>query len=86
MRSFGILDLQSESASPTPRSGFQKKYMKCGHCVAICEHRAISHEAMAPEQCPPAKKEWLPGLKEVEHILWSPDVVIILFFPNMPSA
>ena len=67
----GIIELRDENPVPTPTGDAGELCIKCGHCVAVCQHGALSHTAMTPEQCPPVRREWLLDPERVEHFLRS---------------
>jgi ferredoxin len=64
-----IIELKEEF--PVPVAGAEELCINCGHCVAVCPHGALSLKTMAPEQCPPVRKEWLFGPEQTEHFLRS---------------
>lgn len=69
-----IIELKEESSVPTPIQDADDFCISCGHCVVVCQHGALSHKAMTPEQCPPVRVEWLLTPERVEHFLrarWS---------------
>lgn len=60
-----------ESADSVPRPG-QNAGELCvsgGHCVAACPSGALSHRAMAPEQCVPVKQELSLSAGQAEQFL-----------------
>jgi nitroreductase/NAD-dependent dihydropyrimidine dehydrogenase PreA subunit len=65
----GIVQLKDENGVPEPTPDAEKLCIQCGHCVAVCPHGALSHKLMAPEKCPPVRKEWHLGPEQVEHFL-----------------
>ncbi|TAL37499.1 MAG: ferridoxin [Spirochaetes bacterium] len=36
---------------PVPVPGANELCIDCGHCVAVCQHAALSHRSMSPSQC-----------------------------------
>ncbi len=64
-----LIKLNDQDPVPVPIEGAEALCIDCGHCVAVCPHGAMTHRSMSPEQCPPIKREWLPGREEVEHFL-----------------
>lgn len=56
---------------PSPVEVAEKACINCGHCVAICPPGALSHRSMAPEECPPLRKDWLLDPERAEHFLRS---------------
>jgi nitroreductase/NAD-dependent dihydropyrimidine dehydrogenase PreA subunit len=67
----GIIEIKSERSFPAPIQGAEELCINCGHCVAVCPHAAISLRTMRSEDCPPVRKELLPGVDQVEHFLVS---------------
>jgi nitroreductase/NAD-dependent dihydropyrimidine dehydrogenase PreA subunit len=43
--------------------------IRCGHCVAVCPHAAMSHADMPAERCLPVRKELLPTAEQAEQFL-----------------
>jgi nitroreductase/NAD-dependent dihydropyrimidine dehydrogenase PreA subunit len=64
-----IIAMKDKQALPEPIHRAEDFCIQCGHCVAVCPYGALTHEAMSPEQCPPARKELLPDPEWVEHFL-----------------
>jgi nitroreductase/ferredoxin len=67
----GIIELKDNKSVPIPTKDADELCIHCGHCVAVCPHRAMSHKSMTPEQCPPVIKDWLLNPEQVEHFLRS---------------
>ncbi len=53
----GLIELKGQERIPTPVEGAEEYCITCGHCVAACPSGALSHQAMAVEQCPPLRRE-----------------------------
>jgi len=66
-----ILERVCDDAVPTLVAGAEEICIRCGHCVAVCPHGALTHADMAPEHCPPLRREWLLDPERVEHFLRS---------------
>jgi len=62
-----IIEVVDKDAPPQPIAGAEELCINCGHCVAVCPHAALSLKTMKPEDCPPARRDFLPGLEQVEH-------------------
>lgn len=45
--------------------------MQCGHCVAICPSGALSLYSMPSGDCEPVRRDLLPDITSVEHLLKS---------------
>ena len=49
----------------------------CGHCVAVCEHAALSYhgeqtgKSLRPEDCVPIDRDLYPSAPQLEHLLKS---------------
>lgn len=65
----GIIEFKDRDAFPTLVHGGDKLCIRCGHCVAVCPHGAMSHANMKPEECPSVNDDWLFGPEQVEHFL-----------------
>ena len=66
-----IIELKDQNSVPTPTRNAEELCIRCGHCVAVCPHGALSHVAMTPEACPPFRKDWHLDQEQVEHFLRS---------------
>lgn len=64
-----IIEIKEENQTPTLVSGAEDFCIRCGHCVAVCPHGALSHKDMKVEDCPPVNKDWLLGPDQAEHFL-----------------
>ncbi len=64
-----IIEFKTKEAFPTLINGGEELCIRCGHCVAVCPHGAMSHEIMKSEACTPIKDEWLVGPEQMEHSL-----------------
>ena len=65
----GIIEFKDKDAFPSLVDGGDKLCIRCGHCVAICPHEAMSHATMKPEECLPIHEDWLFGPEQAEHFL-----------------
>ena len=45
--------------------------LRCGHCVAVCPHGALSHKMVPIEDCPPIQKEQVINKAQVVQFLRS---------------
>jgi nitroreductase/NAD-dependent dihydropyrimidine dehydrogenase PreA subunit len=66
-----IIVMKDKDTPPVPVSRAEEFCIQCGHCVAVCPYGALSHKAMAPDECPPVQKELLLSPEQVEHVLRS---------------
>ena len=64
-----IIALKDKESVPQPVNGADQLCINCGHCVAVCPTGALSHQGMAPQDCPPVRKEWQLGPEQAEHFL-----------------
>lgn len=64
-----IIEFKDKDAFPSLVDGGDKLCIRCGHCVAVCPHEAMSHATMKPEECSPIHEDWLFGPEHVEHFL-----------------
>jgi nitroreductase/NAD-dependent dihydropyrimidine dehydrogenase PreA subunit len=49
----------------------EKLCIKCGHCVAVCPHGAISAGDINVKDCPPIKKELVASADQIEQLIKS---------------
>jgi len=64
-----IIGRKDEDAIPAPVQGFDELCIRCGHCVSICPHAALTLGTTRPEDCPPVRKEYILGPEQAEHFL-----------------
>jgi nitroreductase/NAD-dependent dihydropyrimidine dehydrogenase PreA subunit len=64
-----IIELGPEDSAPHIPADAEEFCRHCGHCVAVCSHRAVTFDGTTPEQLPPVRTDWLPGPEQVEHFL-----------------
>jgi nitroreductase/NAD-dependent dihydropyrimidine dehydrogenase PreA subunit len=64
-----IITLDGEDGYPAVVEGGEARCIRCGHCVAVCPHGALSHAAMASEQCPVIEKASMPDRQQVTQFL-----------------
>lgn len=62
-----ILRLGEKSAEPI--AGAEDICIRCGHCVAVCQHGAFALDGMGPEDCPPLIRSKIPSPADAEHFL-----------------
>ena len=65
----GLIKKKEKEAFPSSIEGAEELCIDCGHCVAICPTGALSHRSMAPEDCPPVRRELFLGIEQTEHFL-----------------
>ncbi|MBW2603635.1 MAG: nitroreductase family protein [Deltaproteobacteria bacterium] len=65
----GIIEFKDKDAFPSLVDGGDKLCIRCGHCVAVCPHEAMSHAIMKPEECLSVTDDWLFGPEQVAHFL-----------------
>ncbi len=66
-----LIEITGKESFPTPIAGAEELCINCGHCVAICPQGALSLKTMAPEDCPPVRKELLLTAEHCEHFMRS---------------
>ena len=66
-----LIEQKGECPVPTPIADAEDLCINCGHCVAVCPQGALSHRSMAPAQCPPVRRTWMPDPDKTEHFLRS---------------
>jgi nitroreductase/ferredoxin len=64
-----IIEFKDKEAFPSLIDGGDKLCIRCGHCVAVCPHGAMSHAIMKPEECLSVNDDWLLDPEQVEHFL-----------------
>ena len=64
-----IITLENDHGYPELVSGGTASCIRCGHCVAVCPHGALSHEAMAAADCPVIDRKRLPDADQVKQFL-----------------
>lgn len=65
-----IIELKGGSA-PALVAGLEELCIKCGHCVAVCPHGALSLDDMKVGDCPPIRKELSLDTEQAEQFLRS---------------
>lgn len=63
--------IELKEGIPALVAGLEELCIKCGHCVAVCPHGALSFDEMKADDCPPLKKEMALGLAQAEQFLRS---------------
>ncbi|MBW2635096.1 MAG: nitroreductase family protein [Deltaproteobacteria bacterium] len=66
-----IIKLKDKESVPQLRRGGDESCLRCGHCVAVCPHGALSHRDIPLEACPPIEKDLKIGLERVVQLLRS---------------
>lgn len=56
---------------PAHIAGGEEICMKCGHCVTVCPHGALSLSFMSPEQCSPVREDLALSTEQAEHFFRS---------------
>lgn len=64
-----IIEMTDKEAFPSPVENAEENCLKCGHCVAICPHGALSLKDMPLDECPSLQKELLPGAENIKQFL-----------------
>lgn len=66
-----LIELPEQEGFPIPIAEAEGLCIRCGHCVAVCPHGALSLKTMPPEDCPPVRKELVLSPEQSEHFLRS---------------
>ncbi|OPY92904.1 MAG: Coenzyme F420:L-glutamate ligase [Syntrophaceae bacterium PtaU1.Bin231] len=64
-----LIKAPDKQTFPAAREGAEQSCVRCGHCVAVCPHGALSLAGMRPEDCAPAAAAMLPSPEQAEHLL-----------------
>lgn len=51
-----VIQLKDEESYPELVPGGDQMCLRCGHCVAVCPHGALSHAEVPLADCPPIRK------------------------------
>lgn len=65
----GLIEIIDNHSFPAPVKGAEDLCINCGHCVAVCPHRAISLKTMTSEECRPLKDALRISDEQVEQLL-----------------
>lgn len=68
---FGIFQQEEKGTIPKIDDGMLEKCYRCGHCVAICPHGAISHSHFQKGTVNPINIENLPSYDQVLELIRS---------------
>ncbi|MCJ7500889.1 nitroreductase family protein [bacterium] len=66
-----VIEMKTKESFPTVTDGGETRCINCGHCVAVCPHRAISLARMSVDQCPPVDDGLALGEDQMEQFLRS---------------
>jgi len=64
-----LLEFETITNYPSITIEKEKACIKCGHCVSVCPHLAISIDGIDMEDCLPIKPENHVGFEKVEQLL-----------------
>ena len=67
----GIIRLKEENSVPEIIPGGEEACLICGHCIAVCPHRALSHTRVPMEKCPSVEKDLVLNEKQAVQFLRS---------------
>ncbi|MFH0959135.1 MAG: nitroreductase family protein [Pseudomonadota bacterium] len=65
----GLIQMKTKDSFPTPIEGADELCIKCGHCVAVCPHEAITLKFLAPGDCAPMSKDFLPTPEQTSYLM-----------------
>lgn len=66
-----LIEMKTPDSSPSPIPGAENLCIKCGHCVAVCPHGALTLNFMSPADCQDVAKSDLPSASQVEMLMKS---------------
>jgi nitroreductase/ferredoxin len=66
-----IIGLPTDDGYPALIPGGEDLCIRCGHCVAVCPHRALRHADLSSEAFPPIRRDLLPTAPQVVHFMRS---------------
>ncbi|MCP3953689.1 MAG: 4Fe-4S dicluster domain-containing protein [Desulfobacterales bacterium] len=52
-----VIHFKDKQSYPAVVPGGEQMCLRCGHCVAVCPHGALSHAEVPLAECPPIRKE-----------------------------
>ena len=67
----GIIEMKTRESFPAPVRGADELCIKCGHCVSVCPHEAISLNFLRPADCAPMSKELSLSPEQVAYLMKS---------------
>lgn len=66
-----IIQLQQDDGYPDMVKGGENLCLRCGHCVAVCPHGALSHQHVPLEECPSINKKLMLNEQQTVQFLRS---------------
>lgn len=68
-----VAGISQDGPDAFPKDGpnLAETCIRCGHCVAVCPHGALSHMDMSADDCPPIRKEFVTNTEQTEQFLRS---------------
>ena len=66
-----IIEMKTPDSTPSPVFSADTLCIKCGHCVAVCPHGALSLNFMNPSDCKEIVKKELPSVEQIELLMKS---------------
>jgi nitroreductase/NAD-dependent dihydropyrimidine dehydrogenase PreA subunit len=66
-----IIEMKDSKSLPAPTTDAAQRCIKCGHCVAVCPHGALTHTMMKAGDFPAMRKDWALSPERAEHFLRS---------------
>ena len=66
-----IIEMKTPDSAPSPINGAQELCIKCGHCVAVCPHGALSLDFLKPQDCREINQSDLPSAEALELLMKS---------------
>ena len=64
-----VIEMKTKESFPTVTDGGETRCINCGHCVAVCPHRAFSLTRMSVDQCTPIDDKLTLSGDQIEQFL-----------------
>jgi len=64
----GIIRFEKDSF-PAPVDGFDEYCIRCGHCLAVCPHGALSLHGVSPDACDAVNADLFPAPEALAHFM-----------------
>ena len=64
-----LIEFNNESLLPEAVTDAEEQCVKCGHCVAVCPHEALSVAGIKIQDCQPVKNDLLLSVDQVGQLI-----------------